>query len=1553
MSETINGTFSISFSTPGVSNSLSFTVVPSNAAPGTIVTISGTYTGNAPTGMTGRWSPGNLDAQPQAGTFVVGSNFWNVNFITPGAAGSYTLIVTGTGPNQASSPSSATVVIVGTNDFQIAAVPSTGNTNTGLFVTGTYSGAVPVSPIATWSPGALSGAIVNFNAQGGAWFATITTPLSAGTFTLAVTAPPPNGITSNPSASVTVTAAGVRQEIAHAQVSGLASSPITTAARDTTGAKLLVAHVSRGNIAGTFTPTDNKGNTYVPLTLRGGGFGVVSQLFYVANPTVGTGHTCSLSGAGTGLAATLSFAAFDQVATVSPLDVQNGQWQSGGALTISPGAVTPSQNGVLIICAQALDGASTTATIDSGFSVTDTPAPVVPFANYGGGMAWYSQPAALLINPTWTFSSASISDTACSIAVFTNTQVDGVSVTTIPASISAGHSGIAVSGAYQGNRPTAMTATWTGGGSASLTAFTSSGGTWSATVTAPGTPGTYALTVVGTAGNTATSAPSNSVAVQTEAFAITSIPGTGTQNSAMAVSGTYAGGIPTSMTAVWNAGSLTGTVVSFQITGPGTWSGVVTAPSPAATYTLRVTAVGPNTTVSAPSSSIVISAVASTITIISTPAFATVSTNAAINFNYTGPSPTGITAVWNAGSISGTVSGFSASGGLGAANVLAPAPPGNYTLTITGTGPNTATSAPSASVSVNTAGAAVLTQSFVLQNFNSSATSPGFMRVGLVSRKGDIPSTASPKLQRGATVIDAQYDQRTTWSDGSLKFAVCHIRDTVFSANESRTYDVYSVPSTSYNNTGTKTLADITGAHNFRVNFSGLTQTDNTPTTTTVGSGAFSAIFNAQAGVATRVEKYHSGAVCEGWVVWGMAIDNVGGAPDLDLKTNWYVDIWKNNDGSINSVEVGAVVTQDWYERLNQGMRRNYNASLVDGATNIVSFANVDHPYRVQWITCLNDGSNNRGRRPWVGGAMPTLNYQFNRAYWIASKLIPPYDTTVSYVNYYSTISTGNSVYVPGSNFDHRGSIDGQGGYLGRGIHPDPDAFLFNLRRPNDYATSRINAHAGLHIFYHYRTLAQRTRPGDSGPDVANTPRSFVMNAFNSTVFTTVPPWDFTADGMPVPTGGNGENYTYTFTPAGGAGQYFSYNASAGSSHAVNFSSAMYLLEGERYHLESTIDLSTNLVHQNSGSYDNVGLESYGWPPVMAYFPVPATTYNASISYPAEERALAFGMNILGFAAALTPDTAVAKNFLKRFFLQQVMHMTDSLAHYPSDVVASGQWLGKDPADHPSWWSAVNGMCLTHAARINEDQNCMNFAFFCTNDCINCVNKGTGITSCARTSEAHSRNYTQTVGTPGGYTTDPIVRNIFFGQLDPTTSTILTNSAQPYGIDALYPVPGLWPQNGDVIYSADGNSDANTIRFPELALNTPYYVVNVQQPASGHPTQTRIQLSATPGGSPVNFSSNPLLPPTFDNQGNPAPGLCTFDGFVQAMASLAAPPAQYGPGQPISANFAGYPAMHMCALIMANIEGYPAATAALTAKQVNFVSNYNWSGDATFSFKVQ
>jgi len=667
--------------------------------------------------------------------------------------------------------------------------------------------------------------------------------------------------------------------------------------------------------------------------------------------------------------------------------------------------------------------------------------------------------------------------------------------------------------------------------------------------------------------------------------------------------------------------------------------------------------------------------------------------------------------------------------------------PSSINVTDSGTSPLSSTGSLTYSSTSGT-GTLRIVQTFSLTNWNGAGTSVGYARQGVPFKKGDVPAGTGLEVRRGSTVINAQFDERSTWNDGSLKHAVMHLRDTTYSASEARTYDVWSMPSTAFSNIGIKSLTDITGAHDFKVAFTLLKETawgDGSDTDiTTVGSGSFTAAFNTHAAVATRVEKNHVGIVCEGWVVWGMARDNTGGAADAHLKTNWYIDIWKTSAGAIYGYEVGAVVAQDWWSVAGK-KRRNYNAALMDGATTIKSYTGIRHTYESQWLTAETTGLQ-RGKRFWVGGAQPTLHYSFDKSYWVQSKLIPPYDTTYTPLDYAShggLNSDGVATYIPMSAQCHRYEFNATGEYQGRGMICNADSTAFMRQTAADTACARVSCLGGLHTPFHRRSNRTRTRPGDSGvSDTANTVCSLILDIGTAPggLFENLHPMpshNFTAQGLPAPvhayaalkggTSFNGISTTDGYVaPGGGTWPYF--NSGNNSSHKPNYCYYMYLVEGERYVLESVLDYGMAATQDGGSGWDdsliyNMNLASS--PPNAAWNNARPPAEKALFvggpfcAWPFRGEMRDFNPAILGSAIGIVPDAHVAHDFFKRWQLSLDVGMDAMLYTLHPNWLQSGDgpYLHTEgiPTQTP-WMAAITCLGHYHGAAVTESSSQLAFA---------------------------------------------------------------------------------------------------------------------------------------------------------------------------------------------------------------------------------------------------
>lgn len=122
-----------------------------------------------------------------------------------------------------------------------------------------------------------------------------------------------------------------------------------------------------------------------------------------------------------------------------------------------------------------------------------------------------------------------------------------------------------------------------------------------------------------------------------------------------------------------------------------------------------------------------------TITISSVPSSGNTSSTLSVGFTYTGAAPSGLTAVWQTGAITATVTGFTASGGSGSATVSTPATAATYTLHITGTGSNTATATAPNTTAISTVSATGAPWPGQPGNTVGFAGAPGFTGNGIMT----------------------------------------------------------------------------------------------------------------------------------------------------------------------------------------------------------------------------------------------------------------------------------------------------------------------------------------------------------------------------------------------------------------------------------------------------------------------------------------------------------------------------------------------------------------------------------------------------------------------------------------------------------------------------------------------------------------------------------------------------------------------------------------------------------------------------------------------------
>ncbi|MGE3284140.1 MAG: hypothetical protein AB7H90_22795 [Alphaproteobacteria bacterium] len=723
---------------------------------------------------------------------------------------------------------------------------------------------------------------------------------------------------------------------------------------------------------------------------------------------------------------------------------------------------------------------------------------------------------------------------------------------------------------------------------------------------------------------------------------------------------------------------------------------------------------------------------------------------------------------------------------------------------------------------------------FQIVNTEAGTSSLGYQRIGLVFKDGDVPAGSRVKLQRGGTDIAAQFDNRASWqwTGNGLRFATACFHDTDFGSGETRTYSVV-VESGSFNNTSSLDLATALAGTDFKVEFTSLAGLD---------SGAFPdhiSSLNMLAAVSARVEKYESGMVCDSWKIWGYASN--GGTPHPHLKTTWYLSCWKNAGGNIVRREIGAVVSQDEWAVTGKE-KLTYVATLRDGATTIETYTGafnsggtrigyVEHPYHSQWMTVRLRDDSNHATRHWRGGRQPTLLYKPDRAYWVASKMVPPINLTKNYVmpaSYNGAVfgsgagrTYSSGLYQPCTGQNHRGDIDGTAGYPGRGMITNMDAIAFAVPTAANMRTMRLNAFAGLHVPYHYRSPTNTFIPNiliDERGD-AGTPASY---------------YDFTADGLPASihaySGGSGAagtigisgGYVLPSTTAGrltvGSMTWF---PSLDNTHTVPYSYFAALYSGERHFIDANLSLGIRAVQ---GVHVNYGRAPSSWRigGVSIYPGTPSTVWSGLATLRATNniRMLAFGAMSLA-NMVIVPDSDIHANYIKRLIEHNAKFLAWEATFIPAGVF--GMWSANGGAFAPPapWFEALIALAFYICLERTGDENWRPSAEYVSQVSISCGLQNRIAHALAYLGHTRPRELQAWNATTNPSFADPV----FFERADSGQATIDSSTNR---IAGGVPRSKVFYTNGDKVMFTDKLQGGTAATVPsEVSLGTVYYMGNV------------------------------------------------------------------------------------------------------------------------------
>lgn len=727
-------------------------------------------------------------------------------------------------------------------------------------------------------------------------------------------------------------------------------------------------------------------------------------------------------------------------------------------------------------------------------------------------------------------------------------------------------------------------------------------------------------------------------------------------------------------------------------------------------------------------------------------------------------------------------------------------------------------------------------QSFTLEN-TAGSTTPVLARFGLPFKKGDMPSGSVPKIEvnGGSEVTSVQFDERTTWSDGSLKFCVCHMRDTSIGASSSRTYNV-SAQSGSFNNTAWDTqaniISDITTNSDFTGTFSNHSQPNQSDTTNHVYS------LNTALGTTTRLTIIHSGDVCYGGYVWEYK--------NSELTGMWYFDVWNDGgDTSNGNIEVQLKLGLTFWDVANKD-RHDYDLTFKDDTTTLDTYTGIQHHYHGEWATHRTADDLQHGKRHWqTSSQMPTLNYKPDKAYWVTTGLVPPMDT--SFTPDSNTSKGYTDTVDPMNSMAHRAAIDGTGPYMGRGLLPVADTTAFMTQNSTDVRICRANSYAGLHVGYHYRLKDNRNRSSKAS-DAYNDFSGESADIANCFIPLTLSPLEtdataYNADGLPDSghyyKGSAGEGYTsYT----GGTGEW---SLSGHTSHAVNYSYFIYLLEGERIFHDATVSLAINGITQTNGN-SYIGRSTlffYGVTERRTSYSIPSTQYDGvALFNSSNNRAGGWLAMLLGSASAILPDNDVYRNFWNNLIEQNGNWITAGLSYIPTAQKNAGAVFQTNSSTtmYGSMWTdgGFIPMGLYHCYNCTEDTGFKSGADTQANVTTNAWSSWKYSTDLYRfmyhTKDADWDDSTNPYLT-GGRIFGKHANNLTFA---PGTSDTTINGSLSQNWD--------WDDDIKVTPLRYGTQGDTRAVLPNITQGTEYFTVNT--------TASSVQLATTSGGSAINLS---------------------------------------------------------------------------------------------------
>jgi hypothetical protein len=681
--------------------------------------------------------------------------------------------------------------------------------------------------------------------------------------------------------------------------------------------------------------------------------------------------------------------------------------------------------------------------------------------------------------------------------------------------------------------------------------------------------------------------------------------------------------------------------------------------------------------------------------------------------------------------------------------------------------------------------------------------------VGFGFKQGDIPSGTWPVFKNASdTEIPFTYWGVNTWDgDGSLRTIKCLFRlPDQFSGATSATYDIKcysggSAPSTSC-------AVSAGSAPDFT----------NTLTGITALSGTWISSYTQGVTDNNKVRVFGQGPA--GFYVGVGQEFMQAGSNHPHLECEHFVMVLQNSDGTVYGtrhighimqphcdVSAGTMRAFSAVKKVTATTVRNINGTSPDGTTHTTS------------ITCaLYSGLMDCGTggkmdfNPGTRSTEAPLRWKHDMAYWISTKLLPPYDLSITSVNANTTTDyypydKGTFVYYDMNTAGERGELAVIGAYNAR---------MFFTQAPADEQVMRAT---GL-IPAGWRTTIRRSTTRK--PPVVNNGPDNAGGTYTG-LGTSEPTWYYKpangfSNGIPLP-----------IVDAS------NWNAEDGTHHRPNPSYVPWMFTGEWQYLDLMTDFAIAGTYYLDGTGSFAAMPWTGEPVTgqFRHHTINGTTYYNSCAFHEwgqPQRQAAWNMRDIGMAEVSLPDVDPAGTDIKQYYKDTRNSSIDAFLAFHALQNAAWQglnyWRGTSDPNEAPWTQGYHLSAACFIAGATGATNASNYANYLALFFKRLADRTTTFAQ-AFSNRHRMRNKDGALLADF----DDILTVYLEGTHTPSTAT----DTYTYTASNLY-----WtPTSGDRVVFGD------TDNTPRTDL---YYVVN--------PSANTYQVALTPGGSAVNITDN-------------------------------------------------------------------------------------------------